>query len=498
MSKTKRALVFSSLSLVLAIATASCSSAQEEVSSDSAAASIDPNQAAGGIIGALCTDTTGNPLGKFIVDAVGGGLPDSDKAAAALCKESKGRPTAECRDYCEARDPSGVTSAIADVLSYSSFNTYIPPQYWSQITNYLTGSSTTTAQAGVVQCATLVGWAAAEFYYAGKACERGSQCMTCDETSTSIRSGCLIGQTVLWCAQALGFTAPPAVSQISAACTVGRLCSKGVLMEGCRRSCAASLPLAAPIAQPVVTPNGTTRRCCTCERSTWEDLPLIKGGDAQLSSDYYYSPVSDYDGDVSECEGKEHTTTEIAAGRGPNGYQTYYYYTNCRKATFDGAVCPADHGYHAPTKGAGQLIRSRRDANQCLTHDGEEANVFMSACDSNNAKQRWALEQKERDGNEVTYVIKPQTDSGLCLDMHTSELVDDNGYRVYLHSCHGGDNQKFIHRDGELLQKFTLNNYCVDWWYDNGSTVHMPKCHSSGGLGTSSPGSNQQWDVTEP
>lgn len=498
MSTKKHLGLLSSLTLVLGIATASCALAPESYDTGAAAASIDPNQAAGGLLGALCTETTGNPLGKFIVDAAGGGLPDSDKAASALCKEANGRPTAECKDFCEARNPAGIAGAIADVLSYSSFNTYIPPQYWSQITNYLTGSKTTTAEAGIVQCATLVGWAAAEFYYAGKACERGSQCMTCDDTSTSIRSGCLIGQTVLWCAQALGFKAPPAVSQIAAACTVGRLCSKGVLMEGCRRSCAASLPLAAPIAQPVVTAEGTTRRCCTCERSTWEDLPLITGGDDQLSSEYYYSPVSDYAGDVSECEGKERTTSEIAAGRGPKGYPTYYYYQNCRKATFDGAVCPQGNGYHAPSKGAGLLIRSRRDANQCLTHDGEGANVFVSGCDSNNAKQRWALDQKAKDGGEVTYVIKPQTNTGLCLDMHDSELVDDNGYRAYLHPCHGGDNQKFIHRNGELLQRYTRNNYCLDWWFSNGGTVHIPTCHSSSGLGAGSPGSNQQWDVTEP
>ena len=486
------------MTLAIGLSTAACSSSQELVGEDTAAASVDPNQAAGGLIGSLCTDTTGNPLGKFIVDAVGGGLPDSDKAASALCKESKGRPTTECKDYCEARDPGTVTSAIADVLSYSSFNTYIPAQYWAQISTYLTGTRTTATQAGVVQCATLVGWAAAEFYYAGKACERGSQCMTCDDTSTSIRSGCLIGQTVLWCAQALGFTPPPAVSQISAACTVGRLCSKGVLMEGCRRSCAASLPAAAPIAQPVVTDKGTTRRCCTCERSTWEDLPLITGGDEQLSSEYYYSPVSDYDGDVSECEGKERTTSEIGGGRGPKGYQTYYYYQNCRKATFNGTTCPTGNGYVAPSRGSGQLIKSRYDAGQCLTHGGEGVNVFVAACDTNNANQRWALDQKARDGNEVTYVIKSQTNTGLCLDMHTSETVEGSGYRAYLHPCHGGDNQKFIHRNGELLQKFTRNNYCLDWWFANGGTVHIPTCHSSGTFGTDDPGANQQWEFADP
>jgi hypothetical protein len=498
-TRLRTALLSSVLALGIPVFATACSSSAEPVGSDSAATSIDPNQAAGGLIGALCTDTTGNPLGKFIVNAAGGGLPDSDKAAAALCNESKGRPTAECRDYCEARNPGTVTAAIADVLSYSAFNTYIPARYWSQIVNTLTGSSTTATEAGVVQCATLVGWAAAEFYYAAKGCERGSQCMTCDETSTSIRNGCLIGQTVLWCAQAIGFTAPPAVSQISAACTVGRLCSKGVLMEGCRRSCAASLPAAAPIAQPVTTDQGTTRRCCTCERSTWEDRPLITGGDDLLSSEYYYSPVSDYDGDVSECEGKEHTTSEIAGGRGPHGDPTYYYYTNCRKATFDGAVCPQGNGYHAPSKGSGQMIKSRQDAGQCLTHQGEGANVIVSPCDSSNANQRWAIEQKARSGSETTIVIRPQTDGNLCLDMNQTELVDDNGYRAYLFGCHGGNNQQFVHTGAaELLQRYTLNNYCLDWWFTNGSTVHMPTCHSSGSLGLGSAGPNQQWDIVDP
>src|SRR6478752_6809657 len=93
---------------------ACASPASEELASDESSLN---QQAAGGGIGSLCTEAEGNPLGRFIVDAVGGGLPDSDKAASALCNEARGRPTTECKDYCEARNPGTTASAIADVLS---------------------------------------------------------------------------------------------------------------------------------------------------------------------------------------------------------------------------------------------------------------------------------------------------------------------------------------------------------------------------------------------
>ena len=41
------------------------------------------------------------------------------------------------------------------------------------------------------------------------------------------------------------------------------------------------------------------------------------------------------------------TSSDIAAGQGPSGYSTYYYYENCRKARFAGDVCPQGNGYHA-------------------------------------------------------------------------------------------------------------------------------------------------------
>ena len=124
--------------------------------------------------------------------------------------------------------------------------------------------------------------------------------------------------------------------------------NKGIVLESCRRSCAESMPLAAPIAQPVQTPQGAERTCCTCDRSRWEDRPLIWGGDVQLDTDYYYSPVSDYDGPVPECEGRNGSSTYIAGQTGPEGYPTYYFHENCHKARFAGSVCPADSGYHTP------------------------------------------------------------------------------------------------------------------------------------------------------
>jgi hypothetical protein len=144
------------------------------------------------------------------------------------------------------------------------------------------------------------------------------------------------------------------------------------------------------------------------------------------------------------------------------------------------------------------MIKSRQDENVCLTHHGAENDVSAEGCDINNQSQRWNIEQVSKTSGEVTVNLKPQDDAGLCLDMHPSEKVQGNGYRVYLHGCHGGDNQHFVHRDGKLMQRFTLNNYCVDWWFTNGNTVHMPTCHDSANLGTASEGPNQLWDFYFP
>jgi hypothetical protein len=215
-------------------------------------------------------------------------------------------------------------------------------------------------------------------------------------------------------------------------------------------------------------------------------------------SGYYYSPVSDYDGPVVECEGKEASSSDIAGGTGPNGYRTYYYYKNCRKAYFRGDACPTGNGYVAPAR-PWQQIRSRQDPNDpgtCLASTGEDgSDAFVAPCAPDDARTQWVVSWADSDRSTRVARIKAMANQDLCLDMHQTDTVNNVGYRLYLHACHDGKNQKFEYDAGRLLQRYTLNNYCVDWWFDGGSTVYMPKCHTSIG-DTTKP--NQQWDFLDP
>ena len=158
---------------------------------------------------------------------------------------------------------------------------------------------------------------------------------------------------------------------------------------------------------------------------------------------------------------------------------------------------PTGDEYAVP-KSAQQMIRSRHDASQCLTHNGHGSDKFMAACDVGAANQRWILAAESASATEFVATIRAASESNQCIDMHPSEQVQGLGYRAYLYDCLGQKNQKWVFRNGEILQKFTRNNYCLDWWFTNGGVVHTPVCHSSGTLGTAAPGDNQLWDVITP
>lgn len=316
----------------------------EEPDSNAQALEVSPGAiiaAAGGILGTLaCGETFGNPVGNLVSDLAG--LPATDLTKDQLCNRSS--LTNECKDYCETFNGQDVQSIVTRFVDNLSYWTFIPPTWAAKIYNLLASVGkpgpdwrANDLHAGVLQCATLIAWAALKANQADQACSRGSQCVTCDDTSVTTRNACLTGQTILWCLQALGVDPiPPPIAAASAGCTIHRLCSEGIMNEGCRRSCAASIVAASPVAMPVDDAGVTTRQCCTCTRETWEDEPLIVGGDELRGTDFYNSVVSENGG---ECTGRNGTRVYIAGGVGPDGYPLYYYYKNCQVVTVNGSKC---------------------------------------------------------------------------------------------------------------------------------------------------------------
>ncbi len=90
--------------------------------------------------------------------------------------------------------------------------------------------------------------------------------------------------------------------------------------------------------------------------------------------------------------------------------------------------------------------------------------------------------------SEIRFVGKPGVEK--CVDADLANGRYDNGDRVHLWDCHGGNNQKFIVRsDGTIRPKFA-QNYCLDAssGITFGSRIHLWQCHG---------GQNQRFNAGE-
>lgn len=90
--------------------------------------------------------------------------------------------------------------------------------------------------------------------------------------------------------------------------------------------------------------------------------------------------------------------------------------------------------------------------------------------------------------SEIRFVGKAGVEK--CVDVDLANGRYDNGDRVHLWDCHGGNNQKFIvQSDGTIRPKFA-QNFCLDAsaGISYGSRIHLWQCHG---------GNNQKFNAGE-
>jgi len=90
----------------------------------------------------------------------------------------------------------------------------------------------------------------------------------------------------------------------------------------------------------------------------------------------------------------------------------------------------------------------------CLTSLGNAQSIQTVQCQNENGNQVWITGSMDADGY---YPLKV---NGQCADVWGG--IEGNGISVKMHSCHGGDNQKWIiTSDGQIKSKLA-GNYCLD------------------------------------
>merc|ERR1719217_1290907 len=159
------------------------------------------------------------------------------------------------------------------------------------------------------------------------------------------------------------------------------------------------------------------------------------------------------------------------------------YDTNCLDYNYnDGNVymhpCHGGANQQWIFTASGQLKTQYDD--KCLDYDMGNSNTIMWDCHGG-TNQQWHINP---DGTMGTAA------DGKCLDYNY------NNMNVYMHDCHGGSNQKWVHPQrtlnaempvaagapaGELKTEYDDN--CLDYNYNDGN-VYMHPCHG---------GANQKW-----
>ncbi|GIF04828.1 RICIN domain-containing protein [Actinoplanes siamensis] len=126
----------------------------------------------------------------------------------------------------------------------------------------------------------------------------------------------------------------------------------------------------------------------------------------------------------------------------------------------------------------------------CLESQNQaNVEVFMSECISGQREQKWVL-VPAAGGHPNDYLIKPENDTGLCLDQHYSTSGPTTLLRAW--QCTGVLNQRWIISVGPTAN--TIMNarsvWCLDQSHADNNTVPTstvvawPRCHLQ---------DNQQW-----
>jgi len=128
-----------------------------------------------------------------------------------------------------------------------------------------------------------------------------------------------------------------------------------------------------------------------------------------------------------------------------------------------------------------KMLRSHHDE-RCLEREipssanNNRKEVFIRDCDPEKATQFWLL--KDNGELKSAWAEDVKGNGEWCADYHTGN--ND----VYMHPCHGGNNQKWYFggpEGNELKSKH--DNHCVDYHLDQ-HNAYMHSCHG---------GNNQKW-----
>jgi len=111
------------------------------------------------------------------------------------------------------------------------------------------------------------------------------------------------------------------------------------------------------------------------------------------------------------------------------------------------------------------------------TYRHTDGKCYTSAsCSPKNSNVPWKI-----------YALEAIHGPAALMTVHDNKCLDyrynSNYWNVYMHNCHGGDNQKWYF-DGQTL-KTEHDNKCLDYHYNsNLGTVYMDDCHG---------GATQKW-----
>jgi len=150
---------------------------------------------------------------------------------------------------------------------------------------------------------------------------------------------------------------------------------------------------------------------------------------------------------------------------------------------------PCHKGDNQKWKVDGELIRSKANGgNWCLDIGDGGNNAHIWNCDPNNGNQKLSFL------NDESFDIRVPSHGSQCLDAHPGQ--NDN---IYLHPCHGGNNQKFKRGLADAQGFYSIvclyNNECLDAHLEgngvvnHGDNIYTHPCHN---------GDNQKWRIEGP
>merc|ERR1719235_2364488 len=119
----------------------------------------------------------------------------------------------------------------------------------------------------------------------------------------------------------------------------------------------------------------------------------------------------------------------------------------------------------------------------CLDYNYGNQNVYMHPCHGG-ANQKWVHPQRTLNAAVPVAASAPAGELKTEYDDNCLDYNYGNG-NVYMHPCHGGANQQWFFEPGTGLLKTEWDDKCLDYNTGNGNVI-MWDCHGN---------TNQQWHI---